>query len=606
MLQVSGFSAVDAGDVTKIVPNIEAKSLAGIGGIDGLKKKDGDEMVVQVVPVLHVSSEQLVPVLRPLMPQWSNVSAYGPSNMLILAGRAANIRRLADIITQVDSASAHGIDVVSLEYALAMDVVATIKSLLDSQKSGLNPRQATIAADDKANAVLISGSKTDRLKLRILISQLDSKEQGARNENTQVIYLHFSRAQDLAPILAGIAQANFSGEVGTTIGALTTPTLDTSNPAGYGSGSSGGSSDGTTSSDANSGNNSYGGTSNNSPASLSSNTQASTTSSEGSAKPKVQIIAEPNTNSIIVSGPATVTRILRNVISKLDIRPAQVLIEALIAEINEDDVNQLGLDWGTVVTDGEGNSAFRRGFAVLDSTTNLSDFQAQLYALINNKKANILSTPSIVVLDNRQAKILVGQQVSVQDSTYPNNAGGSTTASPYTTFTRQDVALHLYVRPQISLASSIQLQIDQGNDTLANPLSVIDAKPVINTSSINTSVLVNSGDILVLGGLTQNGLQTQDYAIPILSSIPGVGRAFQNNSTTHNKKVLMVFIRPIILNNVSAGLKVTGSKYDDIQKQQLNMLEKQPYDTDNKTLVLKDLDNTELPTPFSKNKAYVK
>lgn len=591
MLQVAGFSAIDTGTVVKVVPNIEAKALSG----NDNQMASGDEMVVQVVPIHHVSSEQLVPVIRPLMPQWSNVSAYGPSNMLILAGRADNIKRLADIIHQVDSAGANGIDVVPLEYALAMDVVNTIKSLLDNQKTSPNNRQATIAADDKANTVIISGSKTERLKLRILISQLDNNEQSAGTDNTKVVYLHFLRAEDLAPILAGIAKANFSGEVGTTIGALTSPTLDTTAPVGNNTSDQNQTTDSASSSQSTS-----------SASQVSANTQASSTSTEGSAKPKVQIIAEPNTNSIIISGPNAVTRTLRQVISRLDIRPAQILIEALIAEINEDDVNQLGLDWGMVVSGDEGSQAFRRGFAIIDSNTRLSDFQAQLYALINNQKANILSTPSVVVLDNRQAKILVGQQVSVQDSTYPNNANGAGTATPYSTFTRQDVALHLYVRPQISQGKTIQLQIDQGNDTLANPLDVATARPVINTSSINTSVLVNSGDILVLGGLTQNGLQTQDYKIPILSSIPGIGRAFQNNSKTHNKKVLMVFIRPIIMNNVSSGLQVTGSKYQDIQKHQLNWISQQEYNPQNNNIVLKNLQSLDLPKPFSQVKAHGK
>ena len=179
----------------------------------------------------------------------------------------------------------------------------------------------------------------------------------------------------------------------------------------------------------------------------------------------MQIIAEPNTNSIIINAPPTIIHILKNVISQLDIKPAQLLIEAIVAEVNETDVSALGILWGT-------NSQtrlpanFTPGFAIINSATSIKDFQAELTALATKNKANILSTPSVVVLDNRQAKIFIGKQVSIQSTSYPNNAGGTTTASPYTTYDRVNVALHLYVRPQITYGQGIQLQIDQGNDTL--------------------------------------------------------------------------------------------------------------------------------------------
>lgn len=516
-----------------------------------------------------------------------------PSNMLILSGRASNIRRLVNIIQDIDSPDASHIDIVPLRYALAMDVVNTVKTLIEGHHASINTRTATISADDKSNAVLISGSKADRLRIRLLINQLDKRDKYGNSDNTQLIYLHYLRAQDLAPVLAGIAKANFSGEVGTTIGTITTPVLDTSTPTStltdQGDGSSG----------------SQGGeqqsTASSSPSNLSSNTQATSSSSAGDAKPKIQIIAEPNTNSIIISGPVTVIRTLRQIISRLDIRPAQVLVEALIAEINEDDVNQLGLEWGTVSPSGDKDSGitFTQGFAILNNNTRLADFQARLYALVTQQRANILSTPSVVVLDNRQAKILVGKQVSIQDSTYPNNAGGQGVANPYTTFTRQNVALHLYVRPQISIGSGIQLQIDHGNDTLASDTDPTSGRPVVNTSSILTSVLVKSGDILVLGGLTQNGLEHTSSHVPIIGEIPGIGRVFQNHKRQRNNKVLMVFIRPIILESEKTGLQVTGSKYYELRNEQLNWLRKEPYHPKNQDIVIKNLQSASLPRPFN-------
>jgi len=312
----------------------------------------------------------------------------------------------------------------------------------------------------------------------------------------------------------------------------------------------------------------------------------------------VQIIAEPNTNSIIINAPASLIRILKRVISQLDIRPAQLLVEAMVAEVDESDVNSLGIEWGSDQQTGK-PSDFRPGFAIINSKTTIADFQAQIYALAQRQRANILSTPSVVVLDNRQAKILVGKQVSVASTTYPNNAGGTTTASPYVTFDRVNVALHLYVRPQITRGEGIQLQIDQGNDTLDPASATNTNNPVFKISSIVTSVHVESGDIVVLGGLKQDSLGNNDNRIPILGDIPGLGRLFQHNIRNREKRVLMVFIRTIILRNERQAVQVTGGKYDDLRQYQLDWLRTQPYDQKNNDVLLQPLQTADLPKPFS-------
>lgn len=591
VLQVSGYAAIPNGKVVKIIPNIDAKTQSS-DLINGMRNPPrGDDMMVAVVPVHYVPAEQLVPVLRPLMPQWSSISAYAPSNMLILSGRANNIKSLADIINQVDSSSSSDIDMIPLTHALAMDVATTLKDLVKSQ-ANTGRSQVSITSDDRSNAILVSGSKTDRIRLRMLIMKLDKKGSQGINANTQVVYLHYLRAEDLVPILAGIAQANFSGNVGTTIGKITRPALDSTNPA-----SSLANTD-----DQNSTTNS---TTANSPATNTGsggteNTTATSTQNEGSTKPTVQIIAEPNTNSIILNAPASVIRILKGVIDKVDIRPAQLLIEALVAEVSEDAVKTLGIEWGTNQQTGKPGS-FRPGFAIINSKTTSSDFQAQIYALADTQRANILSTPSVVVLDNRQAKILVGKQVSIASTSYPNNAGGTTTASPFTTFSRVNVALHLYVRPQITLGQGIQMQIDQGNDTI-DPTSTVNntTNPTFKISSIVTSVHVQSGDIIVLGGLSQDGLGTDDEGIPILGNIPGVGRLFQKNIRTRNKRVLMVFIKPIILRNERENLQVTAEKYNDTRQYQNDWLRSEEafVQSDIET-VLPPLTQARLPRPFT-------
>lgn len=580
MLQVSGFSAIPSGDVIKIIPNIDARTQSPDSTSHLMSPPRGDDMMVQVIPVQYVPSEQLVPVLRPLMPQWSSVSAYAPSNMLILSGRANNIKELANIIKQVDSSSANGIDMVQLKNSLAMDVANTLKDLVKTQPGSQN--QTTLAADDRSNSILLSGNKTERIRLRLLIAELDKKNSNTMSENTQVVYLNYLRAADLVPILAGIAQASFSGTVGTTIGTVSRPALDSTNPASS-----------IVPMDGNAAQN--GGQSAN--AAAMPNTNGANTQNEGGTKPSVQIIAEPNTNSIIINGPVTLIRTLKSVISQLDIKPAQLLIEAMIAEINERDFNDLGVEWGSVDST---TNTFRSGFAVLSSTTSIKQFQARIYALEQAHKANILSTPSVVVLDNRQAKILVGQQVSVAGSSYPNNANGTgPSGSPFTTFDRVNVALHLYVRPQITRGQGIEMQIDQGNDTLASTDVVNNTTPTFNISAIVTSVHVESGDIIVLGGLASDNVTNDENGLPILGDIPGVGRLFQRKSVRHEKKVLMVFIRPHILRTEHDALQVTGGKYNHLRQDQLNIGRSQESYTPyiNKTIV-PPLHTSALPKPF--------
>ena len=591
MLQVSGYAAIPSGDIIKIVPTMDAKTQSPSMLSQMKHPPRGEDMMVQVIPVHYVPSEQLVPVLRPLMPQWSSVSAYSPSNMLILSGQANNIKQLAHIIKQVDTSSANGIDIVPLKHALAMDVTSTLKDLVKAQPGAGLHNQTTLAADDRSNSILLSGNKTERIRLRLLIAQLDKQNPNGNSGNTQVIYLNYLRAEDVVPILAGIAQANFSGNVGTTIGTITRPELDSTNPASNLAGNSVNSSGASTSSSVNSA----------AMAAATPNTTGASTQNEGTTKPTVQIIAEPNTNSIIINAPATLIRTLKSVISQLDIRPAQLLIEAVVAEINESDFNSLGIEWGSIDQTTKSPDSFRPGFAIINSKVSINQFQAQIYALARMHKANILSTPSVVVLDNRQAKILIGKQVSVSTSSYPNNAAGTTIASPFTTFDRVNVALHLYVRPQITRGRGIQMQIDQGNDTL-DPASTTasSTNPTFNISAIVTSVHVESGDIVVLGGLTQDSLGNDNTGIPILGDIPGIGRLFQHNITNREKKVLMVFIRPCILRSEQDSVQVTGGKYNDIRQYQLDWMRKQDYNHRNKDSLLPPLHSSTLPRPFSR------
>lgn len=589
VLQVSGYAAIQNGEIIKIIPNIDAKTLSP----DMMSPPEGEDMMVSVVPVHYVPAEQLVPVIRPLMPQWSNVSAYAPSNMLILSGRANNVKSLTKIIRQVDTSDASGVDIVPLRYALAMDVAATMKELVKVPAGVPGRTQISIAANDKTNSILISGTKTDRIRTRLLLLQLDKKSSEGLNSTTQVVYLNYLRAEDLVPILAGVAQANFSGTVGKIIGTVTIPALDSTMPASMlAAGTTGGSSSPTPASPV----------ANLSASAATANTSQAVNQSEGSTKPTVQIIAEPNTNSIILSAPASIIRTLKSVISQLDIKPEQILIEAMVAEINEKDLNDLGIEWGSL-RQTKDVSKFSKGFAIINSKTSTADFQAQIYALATQNKANILSTPSVVVLDNRQAKIAVGQQISVGASTYPNNAQGTALAgTPYTTFNRINVTLHIYVRPQITKGDGIQMQIDQGNDTV-DPSSIItdSTNPILNISSIVTSVHVESGDIIVLGGLTKDDLANDNNKLPILGDLPGLGKLFQRNKLTREKKVLMVFIKPIILKNERDTVLASNEKYHKTREYELNWTRSQDeYNRLNSAPIMEPLATANLPRPFSR------
>lgn len=588
VLQVSGYAAIPSGDIIKIVPNIDAKTLSSDLMNQMKNPPHGEDMMVAVVSVHYVPAEQLVPILRPLMPQWSSVSAYGPSNMLILSGRANNIKSLARIIKQVDSSTANGIDIVPLKHSLAMDITNTIKDLVKGRPNG-GQAQISISSDDRSNSILISGSKTDRIRLRMLILKLDKESSTGFSSNTQVVYLNYMRAEDLVPILAGIAQANFSGNVGTTMGSVTTPVLDSTNPTSNLVGNNQNSSSANT------------GSAPLSSSAATANTSSASTQNEGSTKPSVQIIGEPNTNSIILNAPPSVIRVLKNVISQLDIKPAQLLIEALVAEVNQEDANDLGIEWGSTQKNDKATN-FRNGFAIINSKTQLKDFQAQIYALARAHKANILSTPSVVVLDNRQAKILVGKQVSVASSNYPNNANGTApSSSPFTTYDRVNVALHLYVRPQITRGNGIQMQIDQGNDTLDPPVAIENSTtPTFRISSIVTSVHVESGDVVVLGGLTQDSLSNDSNRLPILGDIPGIGRLFKRNINSRDKRVLMVFIKPIILRNEQEDMYTTSEKYNHIRQYQLDWIRSGEFVQSNNSTVLPALKQSDLPRPFSR------
>lgn len=545
-LDVLGYTAVPGGgNSIKIIPASQAKQ-NGAALVSNKSRPQGDEVVVQVFPCEFVDAQQLVPILRPLLADWGSISSYSPSNTLILVGQANSLEHITEILHRVDTPANNEIDMMPLKYATATDVVKTLNALLMSQKqSGVTPH-VSLVADDRTNGVLISGNKPERIRMRVLISELDVPVQGAENANTQVVYLRYLKAKDLAPVLNKIVDTATKAEAGDV------------------------------------------------------SSQDKKPSSNG--VDKSMIVAEPNVNAVIINAPMGLMRTLQTVIERLDIRPAQVMVEAAIVEMNESELRQLGLQFGSVPAGGssDGSSAsvgFQAGVGIIQN----GNWKMVISALQANSSTNILSTPSLVVMDNQVAQIRVGKEVATQSGSYATT-GSNNTVSPFSTYNYRKVGLHLKVTPQINQGNSVRLNLDVGNDTLQDPANP-GSLPVINENQITNSVIVNSGDILVIAGLISNDIESSSNKIPVLGDVPVLGQAFKYRQNQYEKKNLMVFIHPVILHSSNEATTLTEKKYTSMRekliRQQLNLLPPEVPQT-----ILPPMGkNKQLPLPFSKQSA---
>ncbi len=573
VLGLLGYSAIPSGNVIKIVPNMESGESATKIATNA-QPGSGDEVVVRVIPLSNVSATQLIPILRPMLPQWSNVASYAPGNILVLLGRASNIERIVNVIQEVDSAANSGIQIIPLHHASAAQVAVVLNNLQNAARSTGESPNVSIAVDERSNSILLGGPKAARLRIRLLVSQLDSPSTSPAG-NTEVIYLRYLQAKTLAPLLGKIAQ-NILGKGGSS------PSYDASTAI-------------------NNVTNATTGAVGNA---------ATTASKETTPSNFSNIQAEPNTNAVIITAPPALMSALKAVISKLDIRPAQVEVEAIIAEVDESDLTSLGIQWGTVNPSGTVDHAvsptsFPNFGAGIVGIMPHMQINAVLSVLRNQNGVNILSTPSVVVLDNQKATIEVGQDVPVQTGSYASTAN-TQTATPFTTNDYKKVTLRLDVSPQINLGESVRLMLKLKNDTLQNPQNP-GLTPLINTSSITNSVIVNSDDVLVLGGLISNTSNENINKVPILSSIPIIGAAFKQKTTNQSKKNLMVFIKPIIMKNPEEAMTISHLKYSMVKSIEAN------YTDDMRTIGDEPLNSNlppwdhikELPAPFEKEEGCV-
>ncbi len=545
VLDVYGFSAVPSGKVVKIIPDANAKQIA-VPTTDDDSPVRGDEFVTRVIELRNVSAAQLVPILRPLVPQQGHLAAYVPSNMLIIADRASNINRIVNLINRIDLPSSDEIEIVPLEHASAAEIVRILTTLAqqDKARGGGAPADPdaspVLIADERTNSVLIGGGKSGRLRLRALISHLDTPLQ--TQGNTRVIYLRYAQAKDLVSVLTGVStsveqQGKAAGQAAAA-------------PA------------------------------NNVP---------------------VSIQADESSNSLVITAPPDIFNALDGVIKQLDIRRAQVMVEGIIAEVTTDVSAQLGVQWiadGTPGGDGPvgltnfsnaGSSVTNIAGAI--ATNNLSglslsglalgigrfnsnnvNFAAVVQALKSNGSTNILSTPSLVTLDNEEAEIVVGEEVPFVTGSFTSTGTGSGSVSnPFQTISRENVGITLKVKPQINEGDAIKLDIEQTIDSLGAKGDAVDL--VTNTRSIKTSLIVDDRQVVVLGGLIQDNVRQTVQKVPLLGDIPLLGWLFSSKSTTKGKTNLMVFLQTTILRDEAMMNRLTGSKYGYIRNLQLGTRE---------------------------------
>ena len=555
VLGVHGFAAIPGDNVIKIVPAAGAKQ-ESVPTVELRSRVEADQIVTRIIQVQNVSAAQIVPILRPLIPPQGHLAAYTPTNVLIISDTAGNVERIAAIIARIDLASNEEVEIVALRHASATEIVRVLTALEQGKgrgdpaaAAGATPR---MVADDRSNSILLSGDKATRLRLRAVITHLDTPVDSGGN--TQVIYLRYAKAKDLMTVLQGVSKS-LSSET-----ARNAPM-----PAGQPGAPPGGSSSG------------------------------------GSSL--VDIQADESTNALVITAPSDLIRSLRSVIAQLDVRRAQVLVEAVIAEISAEKTAELGVQWvayGNSVIGftnlGSGNASLANivslaaqvdaGSTTLPAVDRVpqglhmavgdfsgdNQFGALISALAKDADTNVLSTPTVVTLDNEEAEIIVGQNVPFVTGNYTtstSSTAASSVGNPFQTIQRDDVGIKLKVKPQINEGNAVKLEIAQEVSSVVPSANAATQGPTTNKRSIKTKVLVEDGQVLVLGGLIDENLNENAQKVPLLGDIPLLGNLFRYRGTTKLKRNLMVFLHPVILRDSAQGALHTNDKYSYIRDQQL-------------------------------------
>ncbi|HET9679316.1 MAG TPA: type II secretion system secretin GspD [Gammaproteobacteria bacterium] len=542
VLNVHGFAAIPAqGNTVKIVPAAGADQIAGVNTLGKQWDGPGDQIITQVIELDHVPAAQLVAILRPLVPQYGHLAAFQPANILIISDAAANVKRITNIVNRIDQASDNKIEIIPLQHASAADVVQTLQSLAQATaQNSANP--ITMVADTRTNSILISGDKAKRLRFTAIIAHLDTPM--GYGGNTQVIYLDYADAENIATILQGYAEQTVQAGGGAQAGAATA--------GGEGAG--------------------------------------------------VSIIPDTDLNALVITAPPKAMSNIQAVIGKLDIRRAQVLVEAIIAEITIDRAAELGITWAAASEEdgllgftnfaGSGAGvaqlygASQAGSAALGSLPDgislgfgrvqdgVFNFAGLLRALAGDGTTNILSTPSLLTVDNEEAVIQVGQEVPFLTGSFTTpvtgggGGGGAGTINPFQTIQRQEVGIKLKIKPQINAGGSVILEIEQEVSSIASGATgAVDL--ITNKRTLKTHVIADSGEVIVLGGLIDEQLIESSQSVPLLGSLPLIGNLFRYETAKKVKRNLMIFIQPTILTDGLEARQLTESKYKFIRGIQL-------------------------------------
>ncbi|WP_343738960.1 type II secretion system secretin GspD [Achromobacter sp.] len=615
-LRLQGFAIVDVDGVTRVVPEADAKLQGsavvggpGVGGarpagaataaggrapvpVSAFAKSGGNsgEMLTRVFPLKYENAANLVPVLRPMVPPNNPINAYPGNNTLVVTDYADNLERIAAVIARIDVPSSMDTDVVPVQSAIATDIAILASQLLDTQSSDPTQRIA-IVADPRSNSVLVRSGSPARTRLaRELIQKLDAQQN--RAGNLHVVYMRNAQATRIAEVLGGLltGQANSapgaapgasSSTGGSQGGARTQNTASsTSNQAGLGMSSQSGSSRGGLSGEQE-------------RIAREDNSSQAVSYSAGGAT----IQADPATNSLIISAPEPLYRSLREVIDQLDQRRAQVLVESLIVEVSEEKAAEFGIQWMTGAGNINGNgTSFIGGtnlggsgitgngptsidalggglsLGVVKGTVDVLgneviNLGVLARAMQNTGEANILSTPNLLTLDNQSASILVGKTVPFVTGQYVTS-GSNGSSNPFQTIEREDVGLKLNIRPQISEGGAVKLDIYQEVSSIDESRSTPTTGIVTNKRAIDTSVLIDDGQIIVLGGLLEDNVTLTSNSVPGLGSLPVIGSLFRYDTRKRTKTNLMVFLRPYVVRDANRSASVTMDRYDYMRRAQ--------------------------------------
>ncbi|MFT5481522.1 MAG: general secretion pathway protein D [Halieaceae bacterium] len=544
ILDVHGFTAIRTGNIIRILPNKDARS-APVPVVDD-SSSVSDEYTTQVIQLENISAAKLIPVLRPLVPQQAHMAAYAPSNAIIISDIQSNITRIRSIIDKMDKSAVQTTEVLALEYAIAEDVVSILDKLNKDQatKSGAATSEVLLVADPRTNSVLINGDELERQRMRDMIRYLDTPLE--QSGNVKVTYLKYANAVDLAAVLTKVMQ--------------NMDKLD-----------------------------------------------ADRDKSRGAAA-VATIEADEGTNALIITADTGEMRAIENVIGRLDIRRAQVLVEAIIVELTVQDGQDFGIQWmfqtdngvygstvdptsnvlgsiagaildqdDTTTTDTaiSGTAALASTLGVVPGTTfgvgrlgTDVNFNVLINALQANSEANILSTPSLLTMDNHEAFITVGQNVPFVTGSYSSTGNNSSSPSnPFQTIERENVGVSLYVTPHINEGDSVVLDIEQEISSVSPSTAASDI--ITNERKISTKVLAGDGEIIVLGGLIEDDVSEVEQRVPLLGSIPFLGRLFRSTSVNLTKRNLLVFLRPTIMRESKDLAGATAEKYRYIRDQQM-------------------------------------